>query len=257
MDSVKSYLEQARKQNHQEVMSANGERSRYFGADGWPNAPYYFTNDLNPGNFFRADGAPAGAGAPMAPEAESDPIVLLISNASAAAVSNFIIWQGNTFLGKLTGWNADGSYTENGVTIQNFAGDTTNVTWRTILQNSVSAPFTVGKMFLSSVSGSSAQIFTPLSLRTYAPSGASAQKPILQPLNPQQYQGGVYINPKPYRLDAYTGVSMYIYPSAVFQMWFYPSFDINLARGLDPAAAIGRSYANTPIQQPTVAIVKG
>lgn len=244
----------ARHGANQNVMSANGDR--HFGADGWPNAPFYFTNDQNPGNFFRADGSPAGGQASIPPEQYSAPYVIQISNASNAAVDQFTIWQANTYLGQYGNWS-NGNYTANGITVSSQVGNTSVVTYQTVLQQSLTSPFTVGKMYLTSIAGSTAQLFTPLSLSTYDASGKSAQIPILSPLSPNQYQSSVFINTTPFRVDQFTGLTLNIFPSAVFQIWFYPSYTINLARGLDPNQPIGAAYQNTPIQQPAIAVLKG
>lgn len=243
---IQRYLNDARGEAHQ----------RFLGADGFIDQNLYFTDDLNPGNFFmRADGGGNGNGASAQAAmavGESQPYIFTLSNASATAVSNFNIWGADIYLRET--FNADGSLTLDGVTIQS---DNTDVPggYYAALQQSKSNNFTNGKTYLSVISGPNAQAFQPLRVRTNSMNGNQATKTLPSPLPGSQFQAGVYTNNMPYRIDGYTTVGLRILASAVFQIYFYPSFDINLARGLGQAA-IGRNFAAPQIDQPSIAVLK-
>lgn len=235
--NINNYLAQAQSEANQNVMSADGSRrgGRSFGADGFLDKNLYFTNDINPGEFYGADagGAAAQAAAPL-----SQPYILQISNASAAAVNNFNIWGSNIYLGNTF---SGGNLTINGVTISASPMNNSNITYYSMLQQAQNSPFTVGKTYLASLAGAATQVFQPISVYTQDSNGNTATKLLTSPLSPNQFQSAVYENNFPYRIDGNTLITMTILASAVFQIYFYPSYTVNLARPLGDQP-VGRGY---------------
>lgn len=246
---IEQYLRQAQHNNNQHVMSADG----YLGADGFKD-DLFFTDDMNQENFYRqADGgaAPGVSGQDM-PTAL--PIILQISNASAAVVSNFNIFNATNLIGQSSLFS-NGNYTASGVTVSS-ALPTANVTYQNILGNLLSSPMTIGGTYLSSLAGAANQVNQAIGVNTYSNTGNSAGKILTFPLSPQQFQTTAFINRTPYRIDGQTYMTLTILASVVFQIWLYPSYDISLARGLNQSGNVGREYNAPKIAQPTIAIMK-
>jgi hypothetical protein len=248
---IQDYLAMCEHDANQSVMSATGERT--FGADGFIDGDLYFTDDLNPGNFYPADGdAASQAAAPMAAAAPvSQPYIVTVSNASANTVSGFEFW-GAAIYAFNSGFNAGGSLTINGVTIT--SNMQSPISYRFMLQQSLTNNFTVGRTYLASISGSQQQVIQPLRIVTYDANGNSSTKTLPSPLPPSQFQPGVYENRMPYRIDGFTTMAIDILPSVVFQLYWYPSFTINLARGLGDKP-IGRGFGAPKINQPNTAVL--
>lgn len=250
---IADYLTMCEHDANQRILSANGER--HFGADGFIDGDLYFTNDLNPGDFFPADGdaaaQTAAAAAQVAAAPVSQPYIVTVSNASANLVSGFEFW-GAAIYAFNSGFT-NGTLTRLGITV------TSNmqfpITYQFMLQQSLTNNFTVGRTYLASISGSQQQVIQPLRITTYDMNGNSSTKTLPSPLPPSQFQPGVYENRMPYRIDGFTTMAIDILPSAVFQLYWYPSFTINLARGLGDKP-IGRGFGAPRINQPSVAVLK-
>ena len=250
--NVRDYLLHEQQGVNQSVMSANGDS--YMGADGFKD-DLFFTDDLNQENFFmRADG---GAGAQPAQVQSQDmptslPMILQISNASAATVSNFNLWNAVTYIGQSTLFT-NGNFLQSGITVSS-ALPTANVTYQNLLANTISSPFTVGGTYMSSISGTATQVNQPIGVNTFSGTGNSAGKILTFPLSPNQYQSSVFINRTPYRVDGQTYLTLTILPSVIFQIWFYVSYDVNLSRALGDNS-VGRNYKAPNITQPSVAVI--
>ncbi len=240
-NTVQKYLSIAEAEANQHVMSANGEKGRSFGADGFLDRSMYFTDPPggggNPANFYQSSFGADGEQAVQAPATLSQPYIVTVSNTSAARVQGFEIWGANIYLGNTF---SGGSLTISGVTISSAMP--APVTYYTMLQQSLTNNFTIGKTYLRSVSGTAAQVFNALTVKTYDANGNFAGKLLPSPLSPMQYQSGAYENNMPYRIDGFTTVSIDIEASVVFQIYFYPSYTINLARGLGDRP-IGAGFA--------------
>lgn len=236
------YLASAEKQVMQHTMSATGEKNRRFGADGFPGSDRYFTDDQNFGNFQKSSfGNPGfgadGNGAPAAPVFESQPYIITLSNTSAARVANFEFWGAWTYLGNSF---SSGSLTISGITISSALPSP--ATYYFMLQQSNSNPFTVGKTYLRSKSGTTAQVFNNITVQTNDGNGNSASKTLTPVLGTMQYQASVNELNTPYRMDGGTILKMDIEASVVFDMYFYYSYNINIARALGDQS-VGAAFA--------------
>lgn len=236
------YLAAAEAEVMQNTMDFSGGRNRKFGADGFQGGDRYFTDSNNPGNFlgssfgnpgYGADGNGGGA----APVFESQPYIITLSNTSAARVANFEIWGAWTYLGNTF---SSGSLTISGITISSALPNP--ATYYFLLKQSDSNPFTIGKTYMRSRSGTASQVFNTLTLRTDAATGNQARKVLTPVKGTMQQQTDVCEINTPYRIDGGTIMSFDVEASVVFDIYFYPSFDVNLSRALSDQS-VGANYA--------------
>jgi hypothetical protein len=240
MSYIRQYMQNAR----------NFANETYLNADGFidDQTSYFSGGD----DFFNADGMPM-ASAPMASVPTSQPYIITISNASATAVSNFDVLGAYQYL-QNTGFSTTGNLTLSGITI---SSGISNVTYQQFLYQTMNSPFSVGLTYVQSIGGSQAQITQPLTLNTQDANGNQALKAIIVTIDPYQQQTGVVAVKQLYRIDGYTKITIAtVLPSVVFQLQFYPSDNINLARGLagNPAS---RQFGNPKIIKDSVAVIGG
>lgn len=239
MSYIRQYMQNAR----------NFANETYLNADGFiDDDTSYFTGG---DDFFNADGMPM-ASAPMASVPTSQPYIITVSNASATAVSNFDVLGAYQYL-QNTGF-ANGNLTISGITI---SSGISNVTYQQFLYQTMNSPFSVGLTYVQSIGGSQSQITQPLTLNTQDANGNQALKAIIVTIDPYQQQTGVVAVKQLYRIDGYTKITIAtILPSVVFQLQFYPSDNINLARGLAGRPA-SRQFGNPKIVKDSVAVIGG
>jgi hypothetical protein len=235
--SVRNYINQARQQANQQYMSWTGDAAQQNG--GFRNM---VGNTVNAGGSvvgqrqMLASGQ-AGAGAP-----QSQPYILTISNASAAAVSNFDVLGAFTYIGN-AGFS-NGSLTINGVTISSAIS---NVNYQQFLYQSMQQPFSVGLTYIESVSGSSSQITQTFTLNTQDANGNQLLRTIVPTIDPYQQQSTIVAVKQLYSIDGFTKLTFStIAASVVFRLHFYPSTNINLAAGLQ-GAPVAQQYGNPNI----------
>lgn len=183
---------------------------------------------------FRADG---GNNAP-----QSQPYILTVSNASAAAVSNFDVLGAFTYIGN-AGF-ANGSLTISGVTISSAIS---NVNYQQFLYQSMQQPFSVGLTYIESVAGSSAQITQTFTLNTQDANGNQLLRTIVPTIDPYQQQSTIVAVKQQYSIDGFTKLTFStIGASVVFRIHFYPSTNINLSAGLQ-GQSVAQQYGNPNI----------
>lgn len=229
--SVRNYIENSR----------NSARAQYAGWTGSAS----FVNPRNGGyGMMNAQvpqyGNAAGAAAPAA--AQSQPYIITISNASAAAVASFDVLGAYTYINN-AGF-ANGSLTISGVTISSAIS---NVNYQQFLYQSMNQPFSVGLTYIENVSGSSSQITQTFTLNTQDANGNQMLRTIVPTIDPYQQQSTIVAVKQLYSIDGFTKLTFaVIQASAVFRVHFYPSTNINLASGLQ-GASVAQSYGNPNI----------
>lgn len=244
MSYIRKYLQNAESHANESFLSA----------DGFIDDDLQFTAE---GSYFPADAAPAAAAAPT-----SQPYIITISNASATAVSNFdvlgafLYLQGNYPSAVSTVWT-NGSlvvtYASAAVTISSAIS---NVTYQQFLYQSQANPFSVGLTYIEAISGTG-QVTSVLTLNTQDANGNQALKPMIPTIDPYQYQSNIIAMKQVYRIDGYTRVTIgTLMPSAVLRLHFYPSDNINLARGL-AGRPVSRQFANPKVIKDQTVVVKG
>lgn len=237
MSFIRKYLNDAR----------NFANERYLNADGQFEDDLSFTVDE--GSFMNAEGNSVGS---VSSAPKSQPYIITISNASATAVSNFDILGSYQYLQNV-GF-VGGSLTISGVTISSAIS---NVTYQNFLYQTMNNPYTVGLTYIESVSGSTSQVTTVLTLNTQDANGNQALMPLIPTIDPYQFQSGTIALKQGYRIDGFTKITLAtILPSVVFRIHFYPADNINLARGL-AGRPVSRQFANPKVIKDQTVVVKG
>jgi hypothetical protein len=230
MSSIQKYLQQANRSINEQ----------FIGVDGFADETYFTGAD----SFFSAADASTAA-APMAAAGmmKSQPYIITVSNASNAAVS-VDVFGAYVYLNN-AGFSA-GSLTVNNVTI---TSNLSNTTYYNLLNQSSVSPFTIGSTLISSVNGTTSQVLQPITLTTQDANGNQAVKILTPVIDPYQNQSGVIELKQPFRIDGFTKLTFTMFASSSVQFQFYPSDNINIARGLngDP---VSKQYGSPKIIRP-------
>lgn len=228
MSSIQKYLQQANR-------SVN---EQFIGIDGFADDTSFVGGD----DFFGADAAPM---APMASAGlmKSQPYIITVSNASNAAVS-VDVFGAYVYLNN-AGFSA-GSLTVNNVTI---TSNLSNTTYYNLLNQSSVSPFTIGSTLISSVNGTTSQVLQPITLTTQDANGNQAVKILTPVIDPYQNQSGVIELKQPFRIDGFTKLTFTMFASSSVQFQFYPSDNINIARGLE-GNSVSKQYGSPKIIRP-------
>lgn len=240
MSYIRQYMENAR----------DFANENYLNADGFIDRDLHFTGY---DQFANADGMPMNSSSNNAVPT-SQPYIITVSNASATAVNNFDILGAYQYL-QNTGFNqTTGNLTISGVTISSGIA---NVTYAQFLYQTMNSPFTVGLTYIQSISGVAAQITQPLTLTTQDANGNQAQKAIVVTVDPYQQQTSVVAVKQMFRIDGYTKLTIAtVFGSTSVQFQFYPSDNINLARGLAGRPASSQ-FSDPNIVKSSVAVIGG
>ena len=229
-----------------EMASARVNES-FVGADG------FFDDDMS----FAGDGVFSYAEGMSAAAPTSQPYIIVVTNGSGVAVSNFDILYAYQYLYggstttingvSVTGtWSAGGSLTLAGTGINvTISSGIPNVTYRQLLQQTTNNPFSVGLTYLQSTTDG--QVLSTLNLTTKDANGNTAQKPLIPTIDPYQQQTNIVAMRQMYRVDGYTGITINtLIANAIANIYLYPADNINLARGL-AGKPVSRQFANPGI----------
>lgn len=231
--SVRNYINNAQRN----VRNWTGEPAPQNG--GYRNIVGNSLNVLGPvaqGRTAYATGQGGGNNSP-----QSQPYILLVSNASASAVSNFDVLGAFTYIGN-SGF-ANGSLTISGVTISSAIS---NVNYQQFLYQSMQQPFSVGLTYIESITVAT-QITTTFTLNTQDANGNQLLRTIVPTIDPYQQQSTIVAVKQLYAIDGFTKLTFStISASAVFRIHFYPSTNINLAAGLQ-GQSVAQQYGNPNI----------
>lgn len=231
MSSIQKYLQAANR-------SVN---EQFIGVDGFADETYFTGAE----DFWGADGAAPAAPA-MAPAAgmmRSQPYIITVSNASNGAVS-VDVFGAYVYLNN-SGFSS-GSLTVNNVTI---SSNLSNTTYYNLLNQSSVSPFTIGSTLISSVNGTTSQVLQPITLTTQDANGNQAVKILTPVIDPYQQQSGVIELKQAFRIDGFTKLTFTMFASTSVQFQFYPSDNINIARGLG-GNPVSKQYGSPKIIRP-------
>ncbi len=226
MKNVAQYLRNAERNSNQRTMNFNGPRTLGFVDD-----RKSFVSQ--PGMTMNA----TGGGGDVAP---SQPYVIIISSASSAAVADFDVLGAyqQLFSGNIN--PTTGNLVVGSITVYSGIPD---VTYRDLLTQSQTQPFTVGMTYLqcTNVNQQVNEVFT---ITTKDASGPLVKVPIVPAIDPYQQQLGINVVKNQYRIDGNTKLTFsQILPNAVLTVRFYPADNINPARALSGANTT-RNYGN-------------
>ena len=229
MSSIQKYLQQANR-------SVN---EQFIGVDGFADETYFTGAE----DFFGADAAAPAAAPVGAGMMRSQPYIITVSNASNAAV-NVDVFGAYVYLNN-AGFSA-GSLTVNNVTI---TSNLSNTTYYNLLNQSSVSPFTIGSTLISSVNGVTSQVLQPITLTTQDANGNQAVKILTPVIDPYQQQSGVIELKQPFRIDGFTKLTFQVFAATSVQFQFYPSDNINIARGLG-GNPVSKQYGSPKIIRP-------
>lgn len=182
----------------------------------------------------------------------SMPYSLIISSASGASVQNFDIFGASEYLNNPNvTFNANGDLVQGSITI---SSNTTNITYRDLLYQSITANFSVGQVYLQ-CSSPSTQISQPYTIFTKDGTGVRVQVPIKPKKDPYQNQNDVVVDNTVFRMDALTKLTFsQILPLAVLFIDLYPQDNVNpgrLLNGQNPT----KFYGNPNTIRSSIAVV--
>jgi hypothetical protein len=232
MSNISRYLQNANRSLNEQ----------FIGVDGFIDDDMYFTGDGLDGNaFYGADAAPVAV-APVN-VMRSQPYIITVSNSTGAAVTTNV-FGAYTFLNN-AGFSG-GSLTVAGVSI---VSGLSNTTYFNLLNQSSISPFTIGATLISSVSGVVSQVLTPITLSTQDANGNQAVKILTPVIDPYQQQSGIIELKQAFRIDGFTTLTFNIFANSSVQFQFYPSDNINIARGLGNNP-VSKQYGSPKIIRP-------
>jgi hypothetical protein len=163
--------------------------------------------------------------------------ILTISNASAQNVSAFDVFGASQYLSGNYGggtWNADGSFTINGVTIRSGY---TNVSYQQILTSVSYKPVTIGSVYLNSIAGSNAQVTDAYQVTSLTAGGEKYESNIVPILDGYQFQSGITYNNNSFIIEPLTKLTWStIYASAQFQLRFFTANIVDASNALSGTA---------------------
>lgn len=175
-----------------------------------------FTGD----DFFGANGG--GVSAPT-----SQPYIITITSTSGSAVSNFAVLGSYEFINN-AGFTAGGDLVIGSITI---SSGISGVTYREMLYQFMQNPYSVGLTYLQSATAN--QVLETLAVNTRDANGNEAQKTLVPTIDPYQQQSTIIAMRYGYRIDGFTKIKISsVLANATLKLYFYPSDNINLARGL-------------------------
>ncbi len=175
-----------------------------------------FTGD----DFFGANGG--GVSAPT-----SQPYIITVTSTSGSAVSNFAVLGSYEFINN-AGFTAGGDLVIGSITI---SSGISGITYREMLYQFMQNPYSVGLTYLQSATAN--QVLETLAVNTRDANGNEAQKTLVPTIDPYQQQSTIIAMRYGYRIDGFTKIKISsVLANATLKLYFYPSDNINLARGL-------------------------
>ena len=192
-----------------------------------------FTGANAGSKYFNATGAnTAATGQGSTPH----PYIITVSNSSASTFTNFVLFNGNSLVYqslaqyKISGFDNNGNYvTASGITVSSAIS---GVTYLQLVSQSITQPFNIATTVVTTAENGAAQLQQPITVTTTDASGVSQGKPVIFIKDPYQSQKYILVNNEPYSIDGTTTLAVNIQPNAVFNLYFYPSANINPASQL-------------------------
>lgn len=234
MANLNRYFSEARGQVNERYSNMNGS----------------FVDDANfaGDDFFQANGQGAGMSA-SAPT--SQPYIVNVTSADASAVPNFAVLGSYEFINN-AGFTAGGDLVVGDVTI---SSGISGITYREMLYQFMQNPFTVGLTYLQSATAN--QVLETLAINTRDANGNEAQKTLVPTIDPYQQQSNIVAMRYGFRIDGFTKVVISsILAGATLKLYFYPSDNINLARGLS-GRSVSEAFGNPGIVKAQEIRLKG
>ena len=171
----------------------------------------------------------------------SQPYIVNVTSTSGSAVANFEVLGSYEFLNN-AGFTAGGDLVVGSITI---SSGISGITYREMLYQFMNNPYSVGLTYVQSATAN--QILETISVNTRDANGNEAQKTLVPTIDPYQQQSTVLAMKYAYRIDGFTKLIIrQVLANATVKLYFYPSDNINLARGL-AGQNVSRQYGNPGI----------
>jgi len=204
MSNIRKYLADAR-------ATANENFSNFGG----------FADDGGMGGFSGANGG-GGASAPT-----SQPYIVTVTSTDPATAPNFAVLGSYEFINNV-GFTAGGDLVVGLITV---SSGISGINYREMLYQFMQNPFSVGLTYLQSATAN--QVLETLAINTRDANGNEAQKTLVPTIDPYQQQSTIVAMRYGYRIDGFTKIIIsQVLANATVKLYFYPSDNINLARGL-------------------------
>ena len=217
--------------------------------EGFVNADGFFDDDLSftaGDDFMGANGNSMPAAAPT-----SQPYIITVTSTSGAAVSDFEVLGSYENINN-SGFTAGGNLVIGSITI---SSGISNITYREMLYQFMQNPFSVGLTYIQSATSN--QVLETLTLNTRDANGNSASKALVPTIDPYQQQSDIVAMKYPYRIDGFTKITLrQVLANATVKLYFYPSDNINIARGL-AGRAVSRQYGNPGVVRTQSVALRG
>lgn len=228
--SVKKYLNEARGDVHNSFNHADGQ----FPEPAFPRDAF---------SSFGGNGYRNAAGGSVAVPT-SQPYLINITSTSGAAVDNFDVLGSNEYLYGSTGTWVNGSLVIGSITI---SSGMPNITYREMLSQFLSNPFTVGLTYYASATAN--QVQQTIQVVAKDANGNEAKRPIVPVIDPYQFQSGVLALKDSYNIDGFTKLTIKsVLANATINLFIYPADNINLARGLN-GNPVSKEFSDPGIQK--------
>ena len=221
MSNIRKYLADARANANENYSNMSGgfvDDSNFTGQDG----------------FFVVNGG--GVSAPT-----SQPYIITVTSTDPANSGNFAVLGSYEFINN-AGFTAGGDLVIGLITISSgIAG----INYREMLYQFMQNPFSVGLTYLQSATAN--QVLETLAINTRDANGNEAQKTLVPTIDPYQQQSTIVAMRYGFRIDGFTKVIISnILANATVKLYFYPSDNINLARGLS-GRPVSEAFGNPGI----------
>lgn len=243
MHTASNYIADVRSRARNNWNGASGNagnfRNAYGSSSNLSNLPGRQTN--------RPSGWSAQGGGNAMPA--SPKYIIQISNSSNANFTGGfkVFGASNALFGNYDGgtWDVNGNYTKNGITISCVYG---TVNYQTVLTSSMANQFTVGGVYLETITGVNGQVSQIYTLTSQDAGGELYQKPIKPYIDPNQFQPNITYNNASFNMDALTSMSWQtIYASTVFQVSIFPSNIINPTQALSQGGQVLGNYGQPKV----------
>lgn len=226
MKNLRNYFLEAGESSNEQFMNADG----YNYADGFD---YSYAEGESAAPSFQGNTAPT-----------AQPFIVQIANTTGSAINSVSLFGAFQSIGASNfGFNA-------GI---NVSMGVAGVSYQQLLYQTMTKPFAIGLTYVQAGgwgtnSGSpSTQILEALSLTFRDANGNTTTNPLIPTIDPYQQQQNVLALKFAYIIDAQTTLTINsVLPYTSVKFYFYPSEDVNIARGL-----VGRSV-NRGFNQPNV-----
>jgi hypothetical protein len=190
---------------------------------------------------FDGSGVNASAGSPTA-----QPYIITLSNTTTNAIASNIIgkaFQNITAAGN--GINAGMTYT------MGISG----VTYLEFLYQQLNKPFVVGLTYIDSSSAS--QALKTLLLKVRDANGNEQAKTLVPTIDPYQQQNDIVALRQVFKWDGFTSITIDSNASSSTTLYFYPSENVNISRGL-AGNSVNRQFGNpNVVRQDKVVLGQG